>query len=49
MAHADIPSSSRVDAPWLARGASRTVRADLVALLGSALLTLSTKGRRLGV
>jgi hypothetical protein len=48
MAHPDSPSISLVDALWPARGAPRTARATLLALLGSALLTLSTKGRRLG-
>ena len=43
MAHADSPSTSFVDALWPARGASRTVRAIVLAFLGSALLTLSAK------
>ena len=43
MALADSPSISFVDALWPARGTSRTVRAILLALLGSALLTLSAK------
>jgi hypothetical protein len=49
MARADIPSSILVDALWPARGASRAVRATLLALVGSALLPLSAKGRRLEV
>jgi biotin transport system substrate-specific component len=43
MAHADSPVISFVDALWPVRGASRWVRAALLAVLGSALLTLSAK------
>jgi biotin transport system substrate-specific component len=43
MAHADSPVISFVDALWPVRGASRLVRAALLAALGSALLTLSAK------
>jgi hypothetical protein len=43
MAHAHSRSISLVDALWPARGTSRTVRATLLALLGSALLTLPAK------
>jgi biotin transport system substrate-specific component len=43
MAHADSPVISFVDALWPLRGASRWVRAALLAVLGSALLTLSAK------
>jgi biotin transport system substrate-specific component len=43
MVHADSPSISFVDALWPAHGASRNVRAILLALLGSTLLTLSAK------
>ena len=43
MAHADSPSISFVDALWPARGAARAGRAVLLAVLGSALLTLSAK------
>ena len=43
MAHADSPSISFVDALWPAHGAGRGVRAVLLVLLGSALLTLSAK------
>jgi biotin transport system substrate-specific component len=43
MAHADSPVISFVEALWPVRGASRWVRAALLAVLGSALLTLSAK------
>ena len=43
MADAQSPTVSFVDALWPARGASRIVRAALLAVLGSALLTLSAK------
>ena len=43
MAHAENPTVSFVDALWPARGAGRMARAALLALLGSALLTLSAK------
>jgi biotin transport system substrate-specific component len=43
MAHAESPTVSFVDALWPARGAGRLARAALLALLGSALLTLSAK------
>jgi biotin transport system substrate-specific component len=43
MAQASSPTISFVDALWPARGASRMARAALLALLGSALLTLSAK------
>lgn len=43
MAHADSPSISFVDALWPARGTPRMLRAVLLAVLGSALLTLSAK------
>jgi biotin transport system substrate-specific component len=43
MAHADSPSISFVDALWPVRGASRILRAVLLAVLGSAFLTLSAK------
>jgi biotin transport system substrate-specific component len=43
MAHAESPTISFVDALWPVRGASRLVRAAVLALLGSALLTLSAK------
>lgn len=43
MAHADSPTISFVDALWPARGTSRLLRAAVLALLGSALLTLSAK------
>jgi hypothetical protein len=49
MAHAHSRSIGLVDAFWPARGASRTVRAILLALLGSALLTLPAKGQRLEI
>ena len=43
MVHADSPSISFVDVLWPTHGAARSVRANLLALLGSALLTLSAK------
>ena len=43
MAHAPSPTISFVDALWPAQGAGRLVRAVLLALVGSALLTLSAK------
>jgi biotin transport system substrate-specific component len=43
MADASSPSISFVDALWPARGANRVARAALLALLGSALLTLAAK------
>jgi biotin transport system substrate-specific component len=43
MAHADSPMISFVDAFWPAHGASRTLRAVVLAVLGSAFLTLSAK------
>jgi biotin transport system substrate-specific component len=43
MAHADSPMISFVDALWPAHGASRTLRAVALAVLGSAFLTLSAK------
>jgi biotin transport system substrate-specific component len=43
MVHADSPSTGFVDALWPARSASRSVRAILLALLGSTRLTLSAK------
>jgi biotin transport system substrate-specific component len=43
MAHVGSPLISFVDALWPVRGASRLVRAAVLALLGSALLTLSAK------
>ena len=43
MAHADIPIVSFVDTLWPVRGASRVLRAALLALAGSALLMLSAK------
>jgi biotin transport system substrate-specific component len=43
MAHAKGSTISFVDALWPAHGATRVVRAALLALLGSALLTLSAK------
>ena len=43
MAHADSPMVSFVDALWPAHGASRLLRAGVLAVLGSALLTLSAK------
>src|SRR5918995_2064791 len=43
MAHAESPMISFVDALWPARGTSRLLRAAVLALLGSALLTLSAK------
>ena len=43
MVHADSPSISFVDALWPTHGAARGVRAILLALLGSALLTLFAK------
>jgi hypothetical protein len=49
MAHADSRSIGLLDALWPARGASRAVRAILLALLGSALLTLSARGQRLEI
>jgi biotin transport system substrate-specific component len=43
MAQADSMTISLVDALWPARGAGRLMRAAVLALLGSALLTLSAK------
>jgi biotin transport system substrate-specific component len=43
MAHAHSPTVSFVDALWPAQGAGRLLRAALLALLGSAVLTLSAK------
>jgi biotin transport system substrate-specific component len=43
MAHADSPTVSFVDALWPAHGASRFARAAVLAVAGSALLTLSAK------
>jgi biotin transport system substrate-specific component len=43
MAHVGSPMISFVDALWPVRGASRLVRAAVLAILGSALLTLSAK------
>jgi biotin transport system substrate-specific component len=43
MAHADSPTISFVDALWPVRGASRLMRAAVLALLGSVLLTLAAK------
>jgi biotin transport system substrate-specific component len=43
MADASSPSISFVDALWPARGANRVARTALLALLGSALLTLAAK------
>jgi biotin transport system substrate-specific component len=43
MATADTPTISFVDALWPASGVGRVVRAVLLVLLGSALLTLSAK------
>ena len=43
MAHADSSMISFVDALWPVRGGSRLLRAAVLALLGSALLTLSAK------
>jgi biotin transport system substrate-specific component len=43
MAHVGSPMISFVDALWPVRGASRLLRAAVLAVLGSALLTLSAK------
>jgi biotin transport system substrate-specific component len=43
MAHAHSPTVSFVDALWPIHGAGRALRAVLLAVLGSALLTLSAK------
>ena len=43
MAHAETQMISFVDALWPVRGASRALRAAVLALLGSVLLTLSAK------
>jgi len=43
MAQVQSPTISFIDALWPARGASRIVRAALLAVLGSMLLTLSAK------
>jgi biotin transport system substrate-specific component len=43
MAHVGTPMISFVDALWPVRGASRLLRAAVLAVLGSALLTLSAK------
>jgi biotin transport system substrate-specific component len=43
MAHAPSPTISFVDALWPTQGAGRLARAVLLALVGSALLTLSAK------
>jgi hypothetical protein len=47
MVHARSPAIGFVDALSPARGASRTVRATLLALGSSEILTLSAKGLRL--
>jgi biotin transport system substrate-specific component len=43
MAHADRPTISFVDALWPVRGGNQLLRAAVLALMGSALLTLSAK------
>jgi biotin transport system substrate-specific component len=43
MAHADSPTISFVDALWPVRGGSQLLRAAVLAIVGSLLLTLSAK------
>jgi hypothetical protein len=45
MAHAASPTIRFVDALWPARGVRRAPRAALLAILGSALLTLFAKAQ----